>query len=142
MEELAVYGGVALGLVLLDLFVPSSGLLSGAGIALLIERVLAAAGVATGVRIPLAAVGMLACVGLAVRYGERITERLSPVRTRTNADRLVGLTGQVRRLGDAGPVVELEGDLWTARSEGALEIGDEVEVVALVDQVPVVRRRG
>lgn len=142
MEQLVIFVAVAIGLMLLDLVVPSSGLLSGAGIALLIERLLAEAGVAMSVRIPLAAIGMLASVSLAVRYGERISERLSPLKERTNVDRLVGLRGQVRKLGDGGPVVEIEGDLWTARAEGEVAAGDMVEVIDMVDQVPTVRREG
>ncbi len=140
MEQLAIFISVAVGLILLDVFVPSGGLLSGAGIALLIERILAEAGVAMSVRIPLAAIGMIASVSLAVRYGERISERLSPLKERTNVDRLVGLHGEVRRLGDSGPVVEFEGDLWTVRAEGEVAAGDRVEVIEMVDQVPIVRR--
>jgi membrane protein implicated in regulation of membrane protease activity len=140
MEELAIYAGIAVALIALDAFVPSAGLLSGAGIALLIERALAEAGVAWTVRVPLAAIGMMAVVGLAVRYGERISERLSPLKERTNVDRLVGLRGQVLRLHDGDPVVELEGDLWTSTAEGEVVAGDLVEVMALVDQVPIVRK--
>ncbi len=140
MEQLALFAGVAVALIVLDVFIPSAGMLSGAGIALLIERILAEAGVAWTVRVPLAAIGMMACVGLAVRYGERISERLSPLQERTNVDRLVGLRGEVTRMRDGDPVVDLEGDLWTSTAEGEVVAGDLVEVTALVDQVPIVRK--
>lgn len=133
----------AVALIVLDVFIPSGGLLSGTGIALLIERALDAGGVAAVVRWPLALAGMLVTVSLAVRYGERISEALFPARVRTNVDRLVGVVGRVRRIGDEGLVVDLEGDLWTARlADGSPPVGegDPVQVVALVDQVPVVRR--
>lgn len=139
MEQLLLWVGIAVALIALDTVVPSAGLLSGAGIALLIERILADSGVVLAVRLPLAALGMMACVGLALRYGERISERLSPLNAKTNVDRLVGMRGQVMRLRDGAPVVELEGDLWTARAEGEVKAGDTVEVVALVEQVPTVR---
>lgn len=132
----------ALGLILLDVFVPSGGILAGSGIAVLIERVLAANGVITLVRWPLAAVGMLATVALAVRYGERVSEALFPARARTNVDRLIGMTGKVRRIRAEDIVVELEGDLWTAHlaaGAGPVEEGASIEVVALRDHIPIVR---
>jgi membrane protein implicated in regulation of membrane protease activity len=133
----AVLGGLAL--ILIDLFVPSGGLLSGTGIALMIERGLAALGVAGSVRWPLAGFAMLVTVGLVIRFGERLSERLFPPKIKTNLDRLVGLRGRVHRV--EGPVVELEGDLWTARLAGpyALEAGEAIEVVDFIDQQPVVR---
>ena len=134
---------VAVAAIALDLLVPTGGLLSGAGLAILIERLLNWAGVAAVVRWPLAALGMLVTVSLAIRFGERLSERLFPARIRTNVDRLVGLRGEVRALREGLPVVELEGDRWTARlAEGAeaVQVGDRVKVVALVEQVPVVRR--
>ncbi len=140
MEQFAIFVGVALALIALDVVVPSGGLLSGAGIALLLERALAEAGVAWAVRLPLAGAGMLLTVGLAVRYGERVSEWLSPLKERTNVDRLVGLRGTVRKLSDGGPVVEIEGDLWTCRAEGEIAAGDEIEVVEMAEQVPIVRR--
>ncbi|MEZ4470775.1 MAG: hypothetical protein R3F60_08255 [bacterium] len=132
----------ALGLVVLDVFVPSGGLLSGVGIAALIERGLQALGVAGSVRWPMAAVGMLLTVGIVIRFGERLSETLFPARVRTNIDRLVGLEGRVQRLAEAGPVVELEGDYWTARlADGspAATPGARIVVEAMVDQIPVVR---
>jgi len=132
----------ALGLIVLDVFVPSGGILAGSGIAVLIERILAANGVIVEVRWPLAAVFMLLSVGLAVRYGERISESLFPARARTNVDRLVGIKGRVHRIREADLIVELEGDLWPARLEagaGPVEKGDSVRVVALEDLVPIVR---
>ncbi|MCA9557437.1 MAG: hypothetical protein H6704_02335 [Myxococcales bacterium] len=132
---------VAAVAVLLDLVVPSGGLLTGTALALIIERVLNWAGVAAIVRWPLAGLGMLVTVGLAIRFGERISERLFPARVRTNVDRLVGLEGQVHALRAGAPIVALEGDLWTARSldDAPLAAGQTVRVVALVDQVPVVQ---
>lgn len=133
----AVLGGLAL--IIVDLFVPSGGLLSGTGIALMIERGLAALGVASSVRWPLAGAAMLVTIGLVIRYGERLSERLFPPKIKTNLDRLIGLRGRVHRVD--GPVIELEGDLWTARLAGpyALEAGEWIEVVDFVDQQPVVR---
>ncbi len=132
---------VAAVAVLLDLVVPSGGVLSGTGLALIIERVLNWAGVAAIVRWPLAGLGMLITVGLAIRFGERVSERLFPARVRTNVDRLVGLRGQVHGLREGAPVVIIEGDLWTARAldDAPLAVGQTVQVVALVDQVPVVQ---
>ncbi|MBU0553031.1 hypothetical protein KKF91_08865 [Myxococcota bacterium] len=135
--------GVAL--ILLDIIVPSSGLLSGVGIALFVERGLNALGVGDAIRIPLAGIGMLITVGMAIRFGERLSERLFPARIRTNVDRLVGQRAEVHSQAGAKIVILLEGDLWTARlAEGAqaVERGDEVEIVALTDQVPVIRKRG
>lgn len=136
----AVIGGLAL--ILLDLVVPSAGLLSGSGVALLLERGLAALGVASSVRWLLAGLAMVVTIGLVIRYGERISERLFPAKIKTNLDRLVGLRGRVHRV--EGPVVELEGDLWTARLAGpyALTVGEVIEVVDFVDQRPVVRPLG
>jgi membrane protein implicated in regulation of membrane protease activity len=133
---------VAAAAIALDLLVPTGGLLSGVGLAIVLERALNWAGVAPIVRWPLAAFGMLVSVSLAIRFGERLSERLFPARIKTNVDRLVGLRGEIRVLRDGHPVVELEGDLWTARlADGASEVGvgDRVKVVALVDQVPVIR---
>jgi membrane protein implicated in regulation of membrane protease activity len=132
---------VAAVAVLLDLVVPSGGLLTGTALALIIERALNWAGVAAIVRWPLAGLGMLITVGLAIRFGERISERLFPARVRTNVDRVIGLTGQVHALRDGAPVVSIEGDLWTARAldDAPLAVGQAVRVVALVDQVPVVQ---
>ncbi len=141
MSSVLPFVAVAVVLIVLDIFVPSGGLLTGAGLALLIERALEAAGVALSVRVPLAAVGMLGAVGLAIRYGERISDKVSPMRARTNVDRLIGLEGVVRRIGQQGPIVELEGDLWTVElPEGEVAPGDRVRVTALVDQVPIVER--
>lgn len=137
LTVIAIIGGLAM--VVLDIFVPSAGLLSGAGIALIIERGLDALGVASSVRWPLAGLAMLATIGLVIRYGERFSERLFPAKIKTNIDRLVGMQGRVHRVD--GPVIELEGDLWTARLDGPfrLEAGDAVVVVDFIDQVPVVR---
>ena len=134
---IAIIGGLAM--VVLDVFVPSGGLLSGAGIALIIERGLDALGVASSVRWPLAGLAMIVTIGLVIRYGERFSERLFPPRIKTNIDRMVGMRGRVHRV--EGPVIELAGDLWTAKLEGAhrLQADEEVEVIAFVDQVPVVR---
>lgn len=133
----AIIGGLAM--VVLDIFVPSGGLLSGVGIAVIIERGLDALGVASSVRWPLAGLAMLVTIGLVIRFGERFSERLFPAKIRTNLDRMVGMRGRVHRVD--GPVIELAGDLWTARLEGAhhLQPDDVVEVIAFVDQVPVVR---
>lgn len=137
-----VIGGIAL--VILDVFIPSGGLLSGLGIAALIERGLDALGVAAPVRWPLAGVGMLVTVGVVIRFGERMSEALFPARIRTNFDRMVGLEGRVIRPADGGYLVEIEGDLWSVRVEGGapLAVGDAVVVVALKDQVPTVRPAG
>lgn len=135
---LCVIGGI---LVVADLFIPSGGLLSGAGIAMLIERGLAALGVAAGWRWGLAAGGMMITVSLAVRYGERVTERLFPAKIQTNVDRLVGTRCVVKKV-EGGLKIELEGDLWSARlAEGSPppEIGGEATVIALDEQTPVVR---
>lgn len=143
LDDPLVFVLVAIGAIVIDLFVPTGGILSGAGIALLIERVLAWAGVDGLVRWPLAAVGMLATVGLAMRFGERLADRLVPSRTQTNVDRLVGSRGTVRRLEPVGLVLELEGDHWRGQLvDGARPVdeGDPVQVVALVDQVPYVAR--
>ncbi|MCA9539447.1 MAG: hypothetical protein KC620_11200, partial [Myxococcales bacterium] len=114
---------LALVALVLDIFVPSGGVLSGAAIAVVIERALAAAGVAAVVRIPLAAVGMVITVVIAIRFGERISERFAPLKARTNADRLRGLVGRVHRVDAEALVVELEGDLWNARlAEGAAPV--------------------
>ncbi|MCA9526731.1 MAG: hypothetical protein KC549_10615 [Myxococcales bacterium] len=132
----------ALALVVLDVFIPSGGLLSGVGIAALIERGLEAVGVAGPVRWPMAAVGMLVTVAVVIRFGERLSESLFPARVRTNIDRLIGLEGRVQRLADGGPIVDLEGDLWTCRTapdSPAPAAGARVVVEAMVDQVPVVR---
>jgi membrane protein implicated in regulation of membrane protease activity len=137
LTVIAIIGGLAM--VILDMFVPSAGLLSGAGIAIIIERGLDALGVASSVRWPLAGLAMLATIGLVIRYGERFSERLFPAKIKTNIDRLIGLQARVHRL--EGPVIELEGDLWTAKLDGPfrLEVGDVVDVVDFVDQVPIVR---
>lgn len=139
---IAIIGG--LGLVILDVFVPSGGMLSGVGIAVIIERGLEALGVAGSVRWPLAAIGMLATIGLVIRFGERFSEKVFPARIRTNLDRLVGLQGRVHRV--EGPIVEIEGDMWPVRlaEPCVVEEGDLVEVIAFVDQLPVIRplRRG
>ena len=137
LTVIAIVGGLAM--VILDIFVPSAGLLSGAGIAIIIERGLDALGVASSVRWPLAGLAMLVTIGLVIRYGERLSERLFPARIKTNIDRLIGLQGTVRRVD--GPVVELEGDLWTAELDGPfrLAVGDVVAVIDFVDQIPIVR---
>lgn len=143
MEDLTlimVVAGVAL--VLVDLVIPSGGLLSGTGIALLIERGLASLGVAAGWRWALAGGGMVITVSLAVRYGERITERLFPARIHTNVDRLVGARCEIRKVEPGRLMIELEGDLWTARlADGSqpASVGAFARVVALDDQTPVVR---
>ena len=134
-----IVAGVAL---VLDLVVHSGGILSGVAAALLIERGLDAAGVAAAVRWPLAGLGLAAVVATAVRFGERVSERLFPARARTNLDRMVGLVGRVHSVQGDLFVVDLEGDLWSSRLESgaAPTPGDRVRVVAFVDQVPVVRR--
>ncbi len=135
-------GGIAL--VILDVFIPSGGLLSGLGIAALIERGLDALGVAAPVRWPLAALGMLVTVGVVIRFGERMSETLFPARVRTNTDRLVGLPGRVVRHTESGYMVEIEGDFWTVNVEAnaVLEPGQGVVVTAFHDQVPTVRPSG
>lgn len=132
-------GGIAL--VILDVFIPSGGLLSGLGIAALIERGLDALGVAAPVRWPLAGLGMLVTVGVVIRFGERMSETLFPARVRTNTDRMVGLPGRVVRQTESGYMVEIEGDFWTVRVEGTthLEPGQAVVVTAFADQTPTVR---
>lgn len=131
---------VAVVLIVLDIFIPSGGLLAGTGIALLIERALDAAGVIAEVRWPLAALGMMATIALAVRYGERISEKLFPGQVKTNVDRLVGCAARVRRLTDDGVVVEVEGDLWTAQlaPNVTVTVGQVLVVTELRDQVPIV----
>ena len=93
----------ALALVVLDVFIPSGGLLSGVGIAALIERGLEAVGVAGPVRWPMAAVGMLVTVAVVIRFGERLSESLFPARVRTNIDRLIGLAEAADRPAAATP---------------------------------------
>lgn len=133
---IAIIAGVSM--VILDLFVPSGGLLSGLGIAVMIERGLDALGVASSVRWPMAGLGMLVTIGLVIRFGEHFSERLFPPRIKTNIDRLIGLEGRVHAV-DA-LVVEIEGDLWSARlaRPAQVERGQPVRVVDFVDQVPVV----
>lgn len=130
-----------LALVIMDVFIPSGGLLSGLGIAAIIERGLAAIGVAGSVRWPLAAVGMLATVAVVIRFGERMSEALFPARIKTNLDRIVGLPGRAVRPAEEGYLVEIEGDFWTAHVEpgSVLTPGQAVVVVAFVDQMPLVR---
>ncbi|MFN3199276.1 MAG: NfeD family protein [Bradymonadia bacterium] len=136
---------VGAALVLVDLVIPSGGLLSGAGIALLIERGLAALGVAVGWRWGLAAGGMVITVSLAVRYGERVTERLFPARIQTNVDRLVGSRCVVKRVEPQPIMIELEGDLWSARlaeDSPSPVVGGAARVVALDEQTPVIHCEG
>jgi len=133
----------AISLIILDLFLPSGGLLAGTGIALILERGLAYLGVATSVRWPLAAVGMLVTVGMAIRFGERLSERLFPARILTNVDRLVGSEARVHRVEGEFLLIRLEGDLWKARvalDSPPVEPGDHVRVVALRDQVPIIKK--
>lgn len=139
METLTLIAIIAgLAMVILDIFVPSGGLLSGVGIAIIIERGLDALGVASSVRWPMAGIGMLLTIGLVIRFGEHFSERIFPARIKTNLDRLIGLQGRVHRVD--GPIIEVEGDLWTARlaEPAALRPDDLVEIVDFVDQVPIV----
>ena len=129
--------------VLLDIVVPSGGLLTGGAVALVLERLLNYAGVAPVVRWPLAAVALMITIGLAIRFGERLSQRLFPARIRADVDRLVGLDGRMHGERDGQPVVEIEGVLWGARlaeGEPSPPGGARVRVVAVLDQVPVVRR--
>lgn len=134
---------VAAGLIILDLFIPSGGLLAGTGTALLIERALDAAGVIAEVRWPLAGAGMLVTIALVVRYGERVSERIFPQKVRTNVNRLVGCSARVKRLTEDGAIIEVEGDLWTAALAPNVEaqVGDIVVITELRDQIPIVAHR-
>ena len=133
---------VAVALAVLDVFIPSGGLLTGGAIALVIERILESAGVVATVRWPLAALGMFLTMGLVIRFGERISELLFPAKIQTNLDRIIGLEVRVHRLREHGIIIELEGDLWRAQlAEGAsaLMVGDTARVIAFENQTPIIR---
>lgn len=134
---------LAFACFVLEVFIPSGGLLLGAGLGLLIERALDAAGVSAMARWPMAGVGLFVGIGLAARYGERLSDRLFPARIKTGVDRMVGLECRVRRAEGALWVVDIEGDLWTARladGEPTPAPGEGLVVVGFVEQVPIIGR--
>ena len=125
----------AFGLVGTDLFVPSHGGLTVAGLALLVVSALTlvdpaqAPGVSVALwLVVLVALALAAFAALGLWFALR--SRTTPVRT--GSESMIGQVAEVRQRLDPEGMVFVEGALWTAVSEnGAVEPGEWVQVVAI-----------
>jgi len=125
---LIVIGGV---LVLVDFVVPSGGLISGAGIALLVISGLNHLGfewwVQALVFFPVMIGSAFAIYKVAAAGGSYLERWFVPDRLQSGVDALPGATGTILDASHA----QVRGDRWSVESEEPLQAGDTIRVIAL-----------
>jgi membrane-bound serine protease (ClpP class) len=142
---LAVFGlAIAFGLVAADLFLPSNGLVTLIGLALLVVSAMTmfdgaqAPGVAVALWVILLVAGLIAAFAVAGFY-LALRTRKTPVTT--GQEGLIGRMAEVRKRLDPEGMVFVEGALWRAVSEdGEVETGEYVRVTGIYELRLTVRR--
>ena len=123
-----VLGGL---LVLADFVIPSGGLISGAGISLLVMAALHHQGfewwVLGLVFFPITIGSAIVIFKVAATGGSLLERWFVPDRIQTGVDALPGATGTMLDESHA----QVRGDRWNVESEDPLQSGDAIRVIAL-----------
>ncbi len=118
-------------LILIDVVLPSGGLLSGSGVALLVIMGLNHLGVAWWVQglvfLPVMLGSTLVMYQLAAKGGSYLEQWLVPTRLRSGVDALPGATGVMLDASHA----QVRGDRWPVVCNEPLDAGDPIHVLSL-----------